>query len=624
MRIQNKLAWLFIAGILVGALEVFSLAGLKLPAPLAIPFFFTLIVLVGHQTILKGLKALFSLNFGSINLLVLIALIGAFYLGEYEEAAVVIVLFTLAEKLEDFGIAKSKGALDELVEKMPKVAHVKGEDQPVPIDQVKLGQVLLIKPHEMIPLDSEVVKGGSFVDESTITGEPLPSDKRVGDHVFAGTLNKQGHLEVTVTKLAKESTLAKIRELTFNATKTKAKTQKFIEKFSTFYTPAILFLTIAWLTGSTLLFGRPFDTVFAESLSLLVIACPCALVISTPISIFSAIGSASSQGALIKGGRYLEAIGRVKMIAFDKTRTLTYGEPIVTDVIPFGEHTVETVLACAAGVEVLSEHPLAQSVVEEAKRRSLSFHQVENFESVVGKGAKANCLVCFDKKHTIGKLSFILEEHTIPETILKKIHSLQDEGKTVIVISTHEEVEGLIAIEDKIREEAPESIQKLDKLKVSSSILTGDHELTAKNVAKEIGISQVRAELLPEDKLHAIEEFKNQYGVVAMVGDGVNDAPALALADVGISMSSLGSDTALEAASIVVMSQHLTLIPKLITLGRRTLSIIQWNTTFAIGVKLLVIALSLGGITNLAMAIFADVGVTCLVILNSLRLLRTT
>ncbi|MFQ5729311.1 MAG: heavy metal translocating P-type ATPase [Waddliaceae bacterium] len=619
---DTKLVWLISAGVLVTFFEILSLAGVKLPPAEAIPVFALIIIIIGYRTLWKGLQAMYKLNFRSINLLMVIAVTGAFYIGEYEEAAVVIVLFSLAERLEDFGIAKSKSALDKLVEQIPKYAYIKGMDEPIDVSNVSVGELIMIKPHHLIPLDGEVVSGHTFVDEATITGEPLPQDKTNGDAVFAGTFNKQGVIEVKVTKTAENSTLAKIREMIFDAIKHKAKTQKFIEEFSSYYTPGIIFLALFWIVFSWLILGKPFDTGLTQSLSLLVIACPCALVISTPISIYSAIGNASAKGVLIKGGRYLEAMGRLKGIAFDKTRTLTYGKPLVTDVIPFGKHTREDLLSCAAGVELFSEHPLGQSVVEAAKKEDLSIHETEDFESVVGKGAKANCLVCYDRHHCIGKLEFILDEHHVPKEILKQIEQLQNEGKTVIVVSTHKEVEGLIALEDEIRPESSNLIKILHRKGIRTSMLTGDHEITAKAIAGRIGISDVKAALLPQDKVLEVEKLVKEYRVVAMVGDGVNDAPALASANVGISMSTLSSDTALEAASIVILSDHLDMIPYLIRLGKQTLNMIQVNTGFAIIVKFLIIILAITGVANLAIAIFADVGVTILVILNSLRLLK--
>ncbi len=617
-----KIRWLILAGLLVTIFEILSLIGLRLEPREAIPLFGIITLAIGYLTIWHGIKALFKLNFSNINLLMVIAVAGAFYLGAYEEAAVVIVLFTLAERLEDFGIAKSKSSLDRLVEEMPSYVQIKGMDEPIDIKRVKVGDTIVVKPHHIIPLDGQVVYGQSFVDESTITGEPIPADKRSGDEVFAGTMNRSGVIEVIVKQMPANSTVAKIREMTFTALKHKAQAQQFIERFSSFYTPAVLGLAVL-LTFAPLLFSDTnLEENFKQALSLLVIACPCALVISTPIAVYSAIGNASSKGILIKGGRYLEAMGEVKALAFDKTRTLTHGKPAVTDVIPFGGHTREHLLSCAAGIEAFSEHPLAQSIVAAAKKEGLNLHVVEKFESIPGKGTKANCLVCADSHHCVGKLEFILEEHRVPQEVVDKLSALQAQGKTVIVISSHKEVEGLIALEDEIRKEAAGVIKTLLQMGVKSIMLTGDHQITAAAIAQLAGIKQVHAELMPQDKAAEVQKLVQEHGIVGMVGDGVNDAPALAAANVGISMTTLGSDMALEAANIVILNDHLRMIPYLISLGRNALEIIQFNTTFAIAVKLLFVGLALIGMSHLALAIFADVGVTLLVILNSLRLLK--
>ena len=624
VRQDKKFRWLILSLAVVAIFEFFSLAGWHLPKIFGAPFFAAIILLIGWRTVWSGLKALSKLNFRSINLLMVIAAVGAFVLGQYEEAAVVIVLFTLGERLEKFGILSSKSALQSLVDKTPKTARIlrQGEQREIKIEDVEIGDRLIIKPSDMIALDAEVLTGASSVDESTITGEPLPRDKHAGDKIFAGTLNMQGYLEARVLKTAQDTTLAKIIETTFAATKTKADTQKFIEKFSSYYTPLIILIAVLLVVVPTLVFGREFEPWFREALTLLVIACPCALVISTPISIYAAIGNASRRGALVKGGKYIEAVGRVKAIAMDKTRTLTYGKPKVTDIISFGAKTREHLLACAAGIEKYSEHPLAQAIVDRAQYEKLEIHGVKNFQAVVGKGAKADCVVCYDKHHCIGKLPFITEEHDVREEIIEQVETLQQDGKTSIVISSHGGVEGVIALTDEIKTESRAVIAELKNLGVETIMLTGDNHAPARAVAREIGIAEVKAELLPENKAAAVNELLGRYGSVAMVGDGVNDAPALALSSVGIAMGAAGSDTAIEAASIAILNDRLELIPYLIRLGRRTISTIKINTSLAVVTKLLFIILAIFGLSSLAMAIFADVGITVLVIINSLRLLK--
>lgn len=618
---DRKFIWLLSICTIVTVLEILSFSGFHLPSIINLPFFLLIILGVGYDTLWHGLKALIRLDFKSINALMLIAVSGALYLGQYPEAAVVIALYTLAEKLEDIGVEKSQSALSALVEKMPKMVRLKGVEKDVFVEEVRIGQVILIKPFGMIPLDGKIVYGSSYVDESMITGEPIPKDKFVGDFVFAGTLNGHGYLEIEVLKEASETTFAKIKELTSQSLNLKAPTQQFIETFSQYYTPTVILLAFFWVVIPVFGFGEPFDDWFSRALALIVIACPCALVISTPVSIYSAIGNASTKGILIKGGRFLEAIGQIKAIALDKTGTLTTGQPIVSEIITFGKTSKDHLLACAAGIEIFSEHPLAQSIVLAAKNKMLTLHEVENFKSVIGKGVQADCLVCEDKHHCIGKLPFVLEEHVIPSEVVEEVGRLQEEGNTSIVIATHEQVEGIIALKDEIRPESKSLIEKLDRLHIRSVMVTGDHNAPAWIVAKTIGIEEVHANLLPEDKAFIISDLVKIYGVVGMVGDGVNDAPALGLSNVGITFGTLGSDTALEAASIVILNDRLDLIPFLVILGRKTIQTIRFNTGLAIAIKGVFIFLALFGLSNLALAIFADVGVTLIVVLMSLRLI---
>ncbi|MEZ5344413.1 MAG: heavy metal translocating P-type ATPase [Pyrinomonadaceae bacterium] len=607
----------------VAVFEILSLLGWHIPAVLAVPFFAAIIFAFGWNVIKNGFKSLLKLNFKSINLLMLIAVFGAFYLGKYEEAAVVIVLFALGERLEQYGIETSKSALRSLVDRTPKTANIKTDSgqRAVKLEDIAIGDILVIRPSDMIAMDAEVLSGSSSVDESTITGEPIPRDKHSGDRIFAGTLNMQGYLEARVTKRSKDSTLSKIISETFRATKTKAKTQKFIETFSGYYTPSIIAIAVLIVLIPTVFLGKPFEPWFLEALTLLVIACPCALVISTPVSIYGAVGSASGKGVLIKGGKYIETLGQIKVLAMDKTRTLTFGKPKVTDVIPFGENTREHLLACAGGIESYSEHPFAQAVTEAAKAEKLDLHEAENFQAILGKGVSADCVVCFDTHHCIGKLPFITEEHFVQDEIIKTVEQLQQQGKTSIVTSSNTGVEGIIALSDEIKPSAAHLIQELERLKVIPVMLTGDNIAPARLVAEKIGIKRVNAELLPEDKLRMIRELMEEFKVVGMVGDGVNDAPALAASAVGISMGAAGSDTAIETSNVAILNDRLEVLPFLIALGRKTISTIRFNTAIAIITKFVFVVLAVLGKSSLALAILADVGVTILVVLISLRLL---
>ncbi len=617
---DRKFLWLLFSALTVSLFEFFALAGLRLPSSLEQPFFFVFILITGHQTLWHGWKALMGFHFDSIQALMCIAVAGAWYLEKYEEAAVVIVLYTLAEKLEEMGLERSRASLESLLKEMPPSAFLPSRNARVPLEEVAIGEIIGIKPFERIPLDAKVLSGLSFVDESLITGEPLPQEKTGGDNLYAGTWNKQGYLEAEVLKSSQDTVLAKIQSTTLEALRLKAPSLQFIERFSRYYTPTILLLAALWIFIPVIFFGQSLAPWLAEGLAMIVIACPCALVISAPVAIYSAMSNASSQGIWIKGGQYLEGIGKIRAMALDKTGTLTYGRPVVSDVIPYGGLSKAQLLECAAGIELFSEHPLAQSIVEAAKKEGLTVHPVENFRSFAGKGAQADCLICTDAHHCLGKLPFILEEHAVPEEVILRVEELQQSGTTPIVIATREGVEGIISLTDEVRSESRGLIDELGELNITPILLTGDHWPAARSLALQLGIGVVQAELLPEEKAQAIEKLMKQYGSVAMVGDGINDAPALALSSVGISTGAIERHAAVEAAAIVILNGRLDRLPSLVRLGRKTTRLIQLNTMLALGVKLLFVAFALTGTSNLALAIFADTGVTFMVILNSLRL----
>ncbi len=619
---DKKLRVLILAVCLVLVLEILSILGIQLPMPYAPVVFSAFILLIGHQVISNGIKALFTLNFSSINLLMFIAVCGAFYLGEYPEASVVIVLYVLGEQLEEIGIKNSKSALDQLISNAPKQAFVKALNEYIPIDKIQLGTIIQIKPGESIPIDGKVVSGETTVDESTITGEPIPKDKHIGDILFAGTLNMNGFVEIETTKISSDTTLSKIVKLTFEATANKGETQKFIQQFSKYYTPAIIAISILMFVIPVFILGSDFNKWLEQALTLLVIACPCALVISTPIAIYSAIGNASAKGALVKGGKYIEALAKVKAIALDKTRTITLGNPIVSDVIPFNNSSHEELLACSAGAEVYSEHPLAQAIVAESRNRGFEPHKAEKFQSTLGKGATATCLVCEDKTILLGKLTFIKQYESESEEAERIVEQLSNQGKTSVVVSFGKGIAGVIALTDEIRTESLEAIKELKSLGIELIILTGDNPITANYVAKEMGINKIYGGLLPENKAEKVKELLTEYNNVAMVGDGINDAPALALSTVGIAMGATGSDTAIETANVALMNDKLTLIPFLLRLSRKTVNRIKLNTIFAVAVKLIFLSLALFGYSNLVLAIVADVGVTLFVILFSLQLMK--
>ncbi len=569
----------------------------------------------------SAFTGLLKQRFLNINFLVAIASLGAIYIGQYAEAASVIFFFMLAEFFEDFGIERSKKALESLIKKSPKTAILANGKQ-VPVDEVQIKNIIIVRPGDLIPLDGVVIKGDSSVDEASITGESVPADKQINSSVFAGTINLNGYLEISVTKESKNSTFTKIIDLVDKAQRSRAPAQEFIDRFARYYTPTIVIGAILIAVVPPLFFAGPFDTWLYRALVLLVIACPCALVISTPVSIASAIGGASKKGILIKGGKFLELLGKVRVVAFDKTKTLTYGEPKVTDVVTFNGYSEEEVLADACGIEKFSSHPLSKSIIDFVQERGVTPHAMEKYQNIAGKGGKATCLVCNDLEHCIGNLK-LLEAHNVStEEVVKKVEQFEKDGKTVVLISEGNKVMGALAIADTIRDEAHQTISDLKRINVETVILTGDNIHTAQYVANKLGIKNVYASLLPDEKVKKIEELKNKYQTVAMVGDGVNDAPSLVTASVGFAMGAGGSDVAIESADVALMNSNILNVPIAITLGQKTMRAIKQNITAALAVKAIVMIMALFGIVHLEWAIGADSGVAILVILNSLRLFR--
>jgi Cd2+/Zn2+-exporting ATPase len=619
---DKKFIFLLLAIAIVIALEVLSIIGINIPMPYA-PFIFAIFILgIGYEVMWSGVKAIFKLQFSNINLLMLIAVIGAFYLKEFPEGAVLVVLYVLGERLEDIGIENSKSALDELVSKAPKTAFVKSLNENVLIDKIAIGTIIQVKPGEMIPLDGKIISGETMVDEAAITGEPIAKDKRTGDNLFAGTLNKNGFIEMETTKLSVDTTFSKIIRLTFEATANKSETQKFIQQFAKYYTPVMLALSILLFVVPVFVLNLDFNHWLQQAITLLVIACPCALVISTPVAIYAAIGNASAKGALVKGGKYIEALANIKAIALDKTRTITFGNPIVSDIFPMNGTSREELLACTAGAEIFSEHPLAQAIVDASRKEGFEPHKTEAFKSVMGKGATAKCLICEDEKIYVGKLDFIQETQTIDNEAVKIVEQLAAQGKTSVVVSFGNGVAGIIGLMDEIKPDSAAALKEIDALNIEPVMLTGDSEKAANYVAQQVGIKKIFGNMLPENKAEKIKELLQQYKFVAMVGDGINDAPALAQSTVGIAMGAAGSDTAIETANIALMNDKLSLIPFLIRLSQKTLRRIKFNTIGAIAVKLIFITLAFIGYSNLVFAIAADVGVTLIVILTSLNLMK--
>ncbi|KKQ48349.1 MAG: hypothetical protein US68_C0036G0006 [Candidatus Shapirobacteria bacterium GW2011_GWE1_38_10] len=617
---ETKFKRLAVTLLFIIPLEILSIFSVHLPSFIEYPLFAGIIFFFGREVIWGGIQSLLRFNFSNINLLMTVATFGALYLGELEEAVVIIILFAVSEALEEFGITRSQNALEELAEKTPKTALLKGQKDKISIEKIVIGDIVVIKPGDYIPLDGIVVEGESLVDESTITGEPLPKNKYKGELVFAGTISSQGYLEIKVTKTSKDTTLAKIIDLTFSAADRKSQAAKFIEKFASAYTPIVMGVALLVTIVPVFGFNQPFNTWFVQSLTLLLIACPCALVISTPITIFSAIGNATRRGVLIKGGQFLEEMGRIKAIAFDKTRTLTQGEPMVSDVIPLNGVSKQELLNCMAGAEAFSEHPIAKSIVESAHKMAGEMHSYSNFKAVMGKGISGECLVCVDKHHCIGTLRFIMEEHSVDKRVIEIVEGFEKDGKTAIVVCDAKKVKGVIGVVDAIRPESKATIHELHRLKVKTAMLTGDNASAAAYVAKEVGVDEIHANLLPDEKVIQLTNLVTKYGDVAMVGDGVNDAPALTIASVGIAMGAIGSEVAVENADVALMNNNLQLIPFLVRLGREANRTIRFNIGGALGVKILFLLMALFGKSSLALAIFADVGMTIVVVTNGLRL----
>jgi len=587
---------------------------------LIISLFSLSIILGGFPTFKKALYGLKKLDF-NMNVLMTIAVTGAVLIGEWSEAAAVSFLFSISNTLEAYTMDKARRSIRDMMDLTPKEALVirNGHETILTVEEIKIGDILIIKPGEKIAMDGTVIKGQTTVNQAAITGESIPVEKNTEDEVFAGTLNHEGSIEILVTKLAGDTTIAKIIHLVEEAQAQKAPSQKFIDRFAAIYTPIVLFLASAIIVIPPLLFGLPWTPWIYRGLTLLVVSCPCALVVSTPVALVSAIGSAARQGVLIKGGIHLEAAASISAIAFDKTGTLTTGHPSVTDIIPLGTQNRGSVLTLAATIERLSEHPLAKAIVTAASDEQIQLSEVENFASTTGRGATG---LVDGQNYIIGSLKFLSEsglEVTQVEDITNHLHS---EGKTAVILARDSELLGIIALADKLRPDSSSTVEKLRNMGIATIMLTGDNHATAAAIANESGVRDFKAELLPDQKVAAIKDQLQLYGNVAMVGEGINDAPALATASLGIAMGAAGTDTALETADVALMADDLSGLPFLIRLSRSCLTIIKQNVWFSILIKLIAILLVFPGWLSLWLAILADMGTTILVTLNGIRLHR--
>jgi len=569
----------------------------------------------------RGWRALLRLR-PDMNLLMTIAVAGALIINEFFEAATVALLFAVSLALESWSVGRARRAIAALMSISPNTARVVGPDgneTVVAVQNIPVGTTIVARPGEKFPLDGKIVKGETTVNQAPITGESLPVAKTAGDEVFAGTINEDGAVEFITTKPAEDTTLARIIRMVGDAQSKRSPSEQWVEQFARYYTPAVMLLAFAVMMLPPIVTGGLWSRWFYEGLILLVIACPCALVISTPVSIVAALTTSARHGVLVKGGAYMEAPAMLKAIAMDKTGTLTEGHPQVRVVVPLSGHTEEEVLEIAAAVEARSEHPLARAIVRAAAEKGIHPAAAEGLQAIKGKGATA----------TIGGKLVWLGSHRLleergQETPLmhEQLERMEADGSSVVVLGKNEHVCGFIALADRIRPQATMAVEQMRAAGIERIImLTGDNQGTANAIAREAGVDEVLAELLPEDKVAAVADLVQRFGQVGMVGDGVNDAPAMARATLGIAMGVAGTDVAIEAADIALMSDDLSRLAWLITHSRRTLAIIRQNIIASLGVKVVFVILTLIGHGSLWAAIAADTGMSLLVVFNALRLL---
>ncbi len=629
--VVSQKMWVMMAasGAAALAAEILAWTGTAENSPAVIVLALFSIATGGFSTLKKGWIALknFTLN---MNFLMSVAVVGAISIGEWPEAAVVIFLFALAELIETLSLERARNAIRGLMAMTPETATVRldsGEWREIAAAEVQPGQTIRVKPGERIPLDGVVTAGGSSVNQAPITGESIPVAKVAGDPVFAGTLNERGMLEFRVTANKGNTTLARIVRSVQEAQGQRAPTQRFVDQFARYYTPAVVLFAVLVVAVPPLLFGAAFEPWFYKALVMLVIACPCALVISTPVTVVSGLAAAARQGILVKGGVHLENGRLIKVVALDKTGTLSHGKPVVTDVVPLVEQPADALLQLAASVDAHSEHPIATAITSawqtpaDGNVTGRLLLPATSFESLTGRGAKA----VID-----GQLYYVSNHRQVEELgicglhVEKVLRRLEEEGKTTVVLSTEKAPLCVIGVADTVREHSAEAIRQLHALGVSSVMLTGDNQTTANAIAAQVGIDDVRGNLLPEDKQAVIDELIRRYGKVGMVGDGINDAPALAQASIGFAMGTAGTDTAIETADVALMDDDLRKLPHFIQLSRATSRVLRQNITLAIGIKVVFFALALAGKATLWMAVFADMGASLIVVFNGMRLLRNT
>ena len=558
-----------------------------------------------------------------MHLLMTVAVVGAMAIGEWFEAATVSFLFALSLALESWSVGRARRAIAALLDLAPPTARIlrpNGAEETVPVNEVRLGSRFIVPAGERIPLDGRVTAGASAVNQAPITGESVPVEKQPGAEVFAGTINGDGTLTIEATKVAQDTTLARIIHMVEEAHARRAPSEQWVERFARVYTPAVMVLAFLVFLLPPIIFGQAWDEWFYRALVLLVIACPCALVISTPVSIVASLASAARAGVLVKGGAFIELPARLRAIAMDKTGTITSAEPEVVQVIPLDNHTEGELLSRAAALEARSTHPLARAIHRYAERKGIAPAPAADVQVLRGKGLAG----IFDgEPFWLGSHRYVVERGQDTPEVARQAEALEADGKTVIVVGNSRHVCGLVAVADTIRPEAREIVRQLHAAGVAHVVmLTGDNRITAEAIAREVGIDEVHAELLPENKVKKLEGLIARYGNVAMVGDGVNDAPALARANLGIAMGAIGSDAAIETADVALMTDDISKLPWLVRHSKRTLAIIRQNITFALAIKAMFVVLTFAGMASLWAAIAADTGASLLVVLNGLRLLN--